>query len=104
MSESLEQITFINWFRANYPNEVIYAIPNGGLRNKTTAQKLKAEGVLAGVCDLHIPSRLLYIEMKRTKGGVLAPEQRNFISYINNETPQTAIVCNGWEDAKCSLK
>lgn len=34
---------------------MIFAIPNGGLRSKATAGKLKAEGVKAGVPDLFLP-------------------------------------------------
>ena len=63
------QIACINWFRYQYPSYLIYAIPNGGQRNRIVAAKLKAEGVLAGVPDIHIPFASnsfhgLYIEMK----------------------------------------
>lgn len=34
---------------------MIFAIPNGGHRNKATAGKLKAEGVRAGIPDLFLP-------------------------------------------------
>ncbi len=51
---------------------LLYAIPNGGLRNKIVAMKLKMEGVTSGMPDTHFPiARLgyhsLYIEMKRLK-------------------------------------
>ena len=69
LSEHEIQVACINWFRFQYPKYLIYAIPNGGQRNKIVATKLKAEGVLAGVPDLHIPVAKqgfhgLYIEMK----------------------------------------
>ncbi len=59
----------VKWFRLQYPRYIIYAIPNGGQRNISVARKLKAEGVLSGVPDLHIPVpnrayHSLYIEMK----------------------------------------
>lgn len=46
-----------------------YAIPNGGKRDKITAARLKAEGVKAGVPDVHFPVTnsqhlTLYIELK----------------------------------------
>jgi hypothetical protein len=66
------QIACVNWFRYQYPKYLIYAIPNGGQRNVIVASKLKAEGVLSGVPDLHIPIAKkgyhgLYIEMKAGK-------------------------------------
>lgn len=47
----------------------LFAIPNGGFRNKSTAVKLKKEGVLAGVWDifLSVPTSEyggLFIELK----------------------------------------
>jgi hypothetical protein len=35
--------------------KALYAVPNGGLRDKGTAKKLKAEGATAGVWDCHLP-------------------------------------------------
>lgn len=63
------QSACIKWFRLQHRGKLIYAIPNGGMRNKIVAAKLKEEGVTAGVPDLHIPisNRFyhgLYIEMK----------------------------------------
>lgn len=52
--EHLLQVDCVNWFHTNYPDIVIFAIPNGGQRHITVAKKLKAEGVLAGVPDLFI--------------------------------------------------
>ena len=71
--EHHEQVTFIQWCRLQakkYPElNLMFAIPNGGQRAATTAAKLKREGVLAGVPDLHLPiarggHHSLFIEMK----------------------------------------
>jgi hypothetical protein len=35
--------------------KALYAVPNGGKRDKVTAAKLKAEGATAGVWDCHLP-------------------------------------------------
>jgi hypothetical protein len=43
--------------------EMIFAIPNGGKRDKATAGKLKAEGLKKGIPDLMIP-------LARMKGNV----------------------------------
>ena len=49
------QVNCVNYFRLRYPKGLIFAIPNGGQRNVIVASKLKAEVVLSGVPDLHIP-------------------------------------------------
>jgi hypothetical protein len=60
---------------------------------------LKAEGVSAGVPDLFIPAWLCWIEMKREKGGVLSPEQRDWHAYLTG-LGHHVIVGRGQEDAK----
>src|SRR5574343_767879 len=95
-SEHLEQITLVNELRKRYP--LTHAISNGGYRTKTTAKRLKDEGVLAGVPDLFIPELALYIELKRTKGGRLSPQQKVFIESLKN-TPCHAIIAYGYQDA-----
>lgn len=60
------QIQCIEWFRANYPDLLIFAVPNGGSRNFYEACNMKKAGVLAGVSDLIAVGRgkVLFIEMK----------------------------------------
>ena len=97
-SEHIEQVRFVSWFRRNYPDVRIMAIPNGGARSKATAGKLKAEGVSAGVPDLFIPEWRLWIEMKRQKGGSVSAAQRDWMEYLERAGYETA-VCKGCEDA-----
>jgi len=78
--ESSLQTSCVKWFRYQYPHLVIYAVPNGGSRNVREAQRLKSEGVLAGVADLTIllpQGKSLYIEMK-VKGNRQTPNQKKF--------------------------
>lgn len=77
-SESKHQIALVKWFHLTYPDDVIFAIPNGGYRTPQEAARLKAEGVLAGVCDIFIPSMKLFIEMK-TEKGIVSTSQRDFM-------------------------
>lgn len=48
------QVACVAWFRAVYPNDapMLFAVPNGGHRNKAEAARMKAEGVTPGVSDL----------------------------------------------------
>jgi hypothetical protein len=97
-SEHAEQVGFINWIRYKYPNVLCFAIPNGGFRSIRTAKLLKEEGVVPGVPDLFIPEWKVFIEMKRTKGGVVSKEQKAMIKYLN-EIGYTAFVANGATEA-----
>jgi hypothetical protein len=88
-SEHDLQVSCINWFRLQYPNEIIFAIPNGSQRNIVVAMKLKAEGVLSGVSDLFLMCSKghfhgFYIEMK-SKGGKLTENQKLFFKHAENK-------------------
>ena len=98
-SEHLEQVRFVAWFRKTYPQHWIFAIPNGGDRNRITAAKLKAEGVSPGVPDMFVPSAPLWIEMKRQKGGALSAAQKDWRDYLL-AIGYKWIVAKGFEDAK----
>lgn len=68
--ESKIQKEIVRYFRYAYPKSLIYAIPNGGKRNVIEASRLKSEGVLAGVSDLHVihDGAIYFIEVKTDKG------------------------------------
>lgn len=70
------QCACVEWFSYQYPQmrHNLFAVPNGGKRSKTTAGKLKAEGVLSGVADMIFLKRsgdygALLIEFKTAKGN-----------------------------------
>ena len=98
LSEHVEQREFVRWFRQTHPTVRILAIPNGSQRSRTTGAKLKAEGVVAGVPDLLVPAWSLWIEMKRTKGGSVSAEQKNWIEYLAS-VGHRVIVARGCADA-----
>ena len=98
-SEHHEQALLVQWVRRTYPGVLIHSIPNGGHRSKLTAAALKVEGTVAGIPDLFIPAWKLWIEMKRTKGGVVSPDQKNIIAYLESVGYQV-IVGKGFLHAK----
>lgn len=100
--EHTEQRMFVHWWRHEYPRVWIYAVPNGGKRPPKTAKKLKAEGVVPGVPDLHVPAWNLWIEMKRQKGGTLSKEQRDWRDYLLS-IGDSFILGKGCEDAKAQV-
>lgn len=97
-TEHAEQVGFVQWFRAQFPRVLIFAIPNGEKRAISVAKRLKAEGVVAGVPDLFVPEWGLWIEMKRKTQGRLSPEQKAMITYLE-AIGQTVIVGRGAGDA-----
>jgi hypothetical protein len=101
-TEHHEQAMTVQWFRRAWPEVIIFAIPNGGARDIRTATKLKIEGVVRGVPDLFIPAWRLWVEMKRTKGGSVSPEQKSFIKYLESVN-YAVIVATGAENAKLQI-
>jgi hypothetical protein len=93
------QCACIKLFRYLYPHYIIYAIPNGGQRNAIVAAKLKAEGVLAGIPDIHIPMarngyHSLYIEMKNGKAGRLSDAQKEMHTRLQDYGNKVAVCRN----------
>lgn len=104
LSEHKEQVQYVSWFRKTYPEHRIFAIPNGGYRgNRATAKivgaKLKAEGVTAGIHDLHCPSLKLWIEMKENKRKKASAEQKEWGQYLES-IGHSWFVGYGFEDAQ----
>lgn len=96
--EHTEQVNYVKWFRRTYPTVLIFAIPNGGIRDAITAFRLKQEGVEADVPDLFVPEFRFWVEMKRI-GGAKRPSQREMAEYLVRLGYQH-IFGMGAEDAK----
>ena len=106
LTESEEQITLFEWAalqsRKHPELEWLYHIPNGGHRHKTTAFRLKREGVKAGVPDLCLPVPRgayhgLYIELKAGR-NMATNNQTRWLQALAKNDYATA-VCHGWEAA-----
>lgn len=99
-SEHAEQATLMQIAQAHeaqYPDlRWLYAIPNGGKRDRVSAALLKAEGVKRGHPDLALPSRRgaypgLVIEMK-VGSNRPSRAQRDWLAHYQAE---------GWLIAVC---
>ena len=102
------QVQCLRWLRYQYPQVLCYAIPNGGQRNTIIAAKLKAEGVVSGVPDLHIPVprggyASLYIEMKNGKAGRLSEHQKEVIPRLQ-AFGNKVVVCRTFEEFRREIK
>lgn len=104
VSEHVHQVTLVSWFDRTYPQYSgrLFAVPNGGLRNKLVAMKLKTEGVRRGVPDLFLPVPSngyhgLFIELK-TENGRASAEQKEWLTFLDT-MGYKAILCHGFEHA-----
>lgn len=106
-TESEEQQAVMEWAEAasgRWPELcLLYHIPNEGQRSMATGGRLRAEGLKSGVPDLCLPSAHgeyhgLYIEMKRTKGSKVTPEQKEWMAALEVEGYKTAL-CKGADAA-----
>lgn len=81
MSELSLHISIVAWLRQMaVPGLVYWHTPNGELRNKRTAAKIKAMGCRPGIPDLVFilpDGRTAFLELKMP-GGSLSPAQRDF--------------------------
>lgn len=105
-SEATEQEDVVSWclhHERMYPElKWIHHCPNGGSRQKGEASRLKAQGVKAGVPDLHLPIPKgsyvgLYIEMKYDKGRLEAV-QKEWLKAMA-DAGHFACVCYGYDYA-----
>ena len=111
MSEHDDQAALFEWAALNEGRlpelALLFAIPNGGKRDKITAARLKAEGVKPGVLDIFLPvARLgkhgLWIELK-AKGGRVSAEQHRWIDALRRED-YCVEVCWSWTDAVAEIE
>lgn len=112
-SESDEAIALMSW-AAHYPEirNHIFAIENGGSRNKLEAIRLRKQGVTAGVSDYFYayPSKGkhgFFIELKRPaighqKSGRATEAQLKFLEEKSKLGYETCIA-KGWVEAANAL-
>ncbi len=114
--EGMEQRQLFNWAKMVPELSMMYAVPNGGSRHLIEASNLKAEGVKAGVPDIHLPIQCghltLYIELKRkafalpavgaAKWGTVSSEQLGWLKKLQ-EYGHYAVICRGCDHAKATI-
>lgn len=119
-TEHAHQVALCQWaaLEGRHDNRLrmLFAIPNGGERNRVVAARLKAEGVRAGVPDLFlpVPNRFgyhgLFIEMKKPalrpkRGGAggVSVLQRQWMDALENQG-YACVVCYSWDEARNEIR
>ena len=91
----------VRWFRLQYPQYLLFHVPNGGRRNAREAAFLKSEGVTAGIPDLFLAEGRhgfhgLFIEMKAGK-NTATPAQKEMMGRLGRAGYLCA-VCRSFEE------
>jgi len=118
MSEHTEQAEVIQWAKDNefiYPElRWLYSSLNGivipapPMVRAKIINYMKAEGMRNGIPDLFLPVARhgfhgLFVEMKRTDGGVISPEQKEFMEFAAAQGYLDKI-CYGCDEATEALE
>ena len=105
-SEFQEQVMLVQWLDlmglkySSIPNSTWTSSIKQKVRNKQS-------GLRPGLPDLLIAlpgTGLLFIELKRTKQGVVSKAQQDWIDTINSCPGAQAYVCKGFEAAKAVIE
>lgn len=96
------QIALVKELRLRFPNELVFAIPNGGYRSWRQGKRLKLEGARPGIPDLCCPMKRgryssLWVELKQPSNKP-SPDQAEIIDDLNNAGCR-AVWCTSYEDA-----
>lgn len=81
-------------------------IPNSTFtRSWSVKKRNSAMGVRPGVPDMLIVFKtgILFLELKRLKGGVVSPFQKEWIAALSATGKVTATVASGWDEAKQAI-
>lgn len=103
--ESQIQQSCVRWFRMQFPDIalLLFAVPNGGARNKREAGILKGEGVTAGVADIILlkPSggfASLCVEFKTEDKGSNQRETQKRWQEVAETAGNKYVICRSFDD------
>jgi hypothetical protein len=105
-AEARRQAAIVDFVRWVAPDIVIFHVPNGGLRTKSEAARLKWVGTLAGVLDLVLVlprGGTAFWETKVPKTGRLSDDQKDMIAALERLGHVWAIV-RDIDDARRELE
>jgi hypothetical protein len=70
-----------------------------------TKMRNKQEGLRAGLQDLIVvtPTTVLFLELKKSKGGVISEHQQAWNLALQGRTGISAVIAHGWDEAKAAI-
>lgn len=112
-SEDAIHLAIINWLKTiPYKDKTLedyfHHSPNGGVSSFRQKAKFKAMGTKNGYCDLQADIARrgyhgLRVEIKKEKGGVVSPAQKERIEMLNDEN-YYAVVTRGLQESVDAIK
>ena len=109
--ELKEQAKFVRWCREQ--GHKTYAPPKAFTRSGAQINDNTRAGFTSGWPDVAIViygkyranslPKLVFVEMKRCKGGITSPKQREWIDLLRFCEGVSAQICNGFEEAKAFI-
>lgn len=109
--EHHEQAALFAWAvmqQARHPElALMYAIPNAARRSPRQGAWMKAEGMKAGVPDVHLPVPVrgycgLWIEMKAGRNKPTAEQKRRMEDL--RSVGHRCVVCYSWDEARREIE
>ncbi|MDR0819750.1 MAG: VRR-NUC domain-containing protein [Oscillospiraceae bacterium] len=111
-TEAKEQEALADWARLaeqDMPElKLLFHIPMGGFRYKSTAVAMKRQLTKPGVPDLFLPVARcgyngLFVELKRLSGGTISEAQKKWLAALNRQG-YLALICRGWVEAAVTIE
>ncbi|MBV8107960.1 MAG: VRR-NUC domain-containing protein [Hyphomicrobiales bacterium] len=94
--EARNQVSIVEWIRVVAPDVLVFHVPNGGLRSKAEAARMRWTGVVAGIPDLIVVApggRAFFLEVKAL-GASLSEAQRAIHECLVALGTPPVIVCS----------
>ena len=105
-AEARIQAAVVAWVGWVCPSVIVYAIPNGGLRSKSEAARMKWTGTLSGMPDLGLVlpgGQAGFFEIKTPKRGRLSDAQSEMLPRLEMRGARCAVV-RSIDDARSAFK
>ena len=104
-AEARVQAGIVEFVRAIAPEVVIYAVPNGSLRSKAEAARMRWTGVAAGIPDLALvlpDGRAAFVEVKSSRGSLSESQREMRLLMISRGIP--VITARSIDDVRLAFK
>ena len=104
-AEAQIQASVVEWIRVAAPQVLVFHVPNGGLRSKSEAARLKWQGVVAGIPDLCVVApkgKCYFLEIKIPRGRFSDDQDKIMATLWHMQVPVS--ICRSIDEARSLFK